>query len=229
MSNFYYDQNGLIVQKDLDGGDTASREGLYWFSQSLYAKGSPGLTTEQRNEFNRVLNLLQTNPGVFIRNPIKYNDPKDFSRDQTVPLILAMGAMRERDYLKLLFKKQTNNFFRYQNNDVGFFQDLNYYIRAFHNVFFYPLLFLGDTCLLVESIIRCIQGRDLNNVGDDINHTAVLLQAQYTLSTPISFLARKIYKWFRPKGIQYAWDWYFRPETGANDFNDVYRNLIEMM
>jgi hypothetical protein len=211
----------------MDGGDTAGREGDYWFSQYLYSYNS--LTSDQKNEFSRVLSLLQVNPGVFVRNPIQYNNPLDFSRDQTVPLILAMGGLLQYDLLKLLFKKQVKNYFRYQNNDLGSFQDLNYYIRAFRMWYLYPLLFLGDLFILGESVIRCIQGKDPNNVGDDINQTLVLLQAQYCLATPISWLARKIYKWFRPQGIQYAWDWYFRPETGANDFNDIYRALISKM
>src|SRR5262249_26025477 len=29
--------------------------------------------------------------GTFRRNPDKYNDPKDFSRDQTIPIVAAMG------------------------------------------------------------------------------------------------------------------------------------------
>jgi hypothetical protein len=225
----FYDANGLIVQENGDGGDTAGREGDYWFSQALYSHDAQALTMDQQHEFDRVLTLLQVSPGIFIRNPVQYNNPKDFSRDQTVPLILAMGQMKRPNVLWKLFKLQIKNLFRYQNNDIGFFQDLNYYIRAFNWLWLYPLLFIGDLFILGESIVRCIQGRDPNNVGDDINHTLVLIQAQYNMATPISLLARFIYKKFRPQGIQYAWDWYFRPSTGANDFSDIYKKLIEAM
>lgn len=215
------DSNGLIVQKDLDGGDTAGREGDYWFVHTA-------LGIQREDSFKKVLELLQVAPGVFVRNPIGYNDPKDFSRDQTVPLILAMGEMKEYGTLKLLFKKQLKNFFRYQNGDIGLLGDLGYYIRSFQSWYAYPVLLLGDLQLLANSIFRCFV-RNPDNVSDDINHTLGLIQAQYTYPTPISYIARKIYKWFRPGGIQRAWDWYFRPESRANPFNEMYRELIDKM
>ncbi len=220
LVSLFLDVNGLIVQQDGDGGDTAGREGDFWFAHS-------GVGREE--SFKKVLDLLQTSPGVFVRNPVGYNDPKDFSRDQTVPLILAMGEMKEYGTLKLLFKKQLKNFFRYQNGDIGLLGDLGYYIRSFRSWYAYPALLLGDFQLLVNSIFRCFAGRDPDNVSDDVNHTMGLLQAQYIYPTPISYLARKIYKHLRPGGIQRAWDWYFRPESRANPFNEIYRELINKM
>ena len=223
IMSMFLDINGLIVQRDMDGGDTAGREGDYWFAHVLNNESLDLV------RFNKNLQLLQVEPGVFIRNPINYNDPKDFSRDQTVPLILAMGEMKEYGTLKLLFKKQLLNFGRYQNGDIGLIGDLGYYIRAFKMWYLYPILILGDAQLLVNSIIRCIKGRNYDDVSDDINHTLGLLQAQNTYPTPVSWLARKVYKHFRPGGIQRAWDWYFRPDSGANPFNEMYRNLIDKM
>lgn len=220
----FLDSNGLIVQKDMDGGDTAGREGDYWFYNGLVK--DPQINPR---EFSRVLELLQVEPGRFIRNPINYNNADDFSRDQTVPLILAMGEMKAYSTLKQLLSRQIKNFFRYQNNDIGFVGDVGYYIRAFRAWYLYPALLIGDIQLLVNSIVRCIWGRDRNDVSDDINHTMTLLQAQYVYPTPISWLSRKVYKWFVPGGIQTRWNHYFRPETGANPFNEIYRNLISGM
>jgi len=217
----YYDNNGLIVQRDGDGGDTAGREGDYFFHL--------GLIGYKFTDFDRVLALLQVSPGVFVRNPTHYNDPNDFSRDQTVPLILAMGQMGRTKVLKLLLNKQIKNYFRYQNNDIGAFSDVGYYIRAFKAWYLYPILFVTDLQLIVESIVRCIQGKDPTNTSDDINHTLALLQAQYRLPTVGSWLARKIYVLFRPGGIQAAWDRYFDPNSGANPFNELYKNLISSM
>jgi len=218
---YYYDNNGLIVQRDGDGGDTAGREGDYFFHL--------GLTGYVYTDFDRVLEALQVSPGVFIRNPVHYNDPKDFSRDQTVPLILAMGEMGRTKVLKLLLKKQIKNYFRYQNNDIGAFSDVGYYIRAFKAWYLYPVLVLTDLQLIGESIIRCIQGKNPVDTSDDINHTLALLQSQNRFPTVGSYIARKIYKLFRPGGIQAAWDRYFSPESGANPFNDLYRDLISKM
>jgi len=217
----YYDSNGLIVQKDGDGGDTAGREGDYYFHL--------GLTGYVHTDFDTVLANLQLSPGVFIRNPIKYNDPKDFSRDQTIPLILAMGEMERYETLRHLFWNQCKRFGFYPNGDIGSFEDLGYYIRAFKAWYLYPALILGDIEMLGESIIRIIKSKDLNDTSDDINHTLALLQAQHHFATPISWLARKIYKAFVVGGIQSRWDGYFDPESGANDFNNLYRSLISGM
>lgn len=221
----YYDNNNLIVQRDGDGGDTAGREGDYWFAQGLYNHGNPG----EIYGFDSVLTHLQVNPGVFVRNPVHYNNPKDFSRDQTIPLILAMGEYRRYATLKCLFWNQFKNFGRYPNGDIAGPEDLGYYIRAFKAWYFYPVLIFGDFQMLVNSVIRIVKSSNVNDTSDDINHTLALLQAQAHLPTPISYLARKIYKKWVVGGIQSRWDGYFNPASGANDFNEIYRNLISSM
>lgn len=220
--HFYTDDNGLIVQKDMDGGDSAGREGDYWFGTDLIEQH---LDSES---FNNTLTKLEVQPGVFVRNPVHYNDPKDFSRDQTISLICAMGRMKAYSTLKLLLEKQLKNYFRYQNGDVGFFEDAGYYIRAFKAWYLYPVLLLGDTQMFINSLVRLYKGRDTNDVSDDINHTIALLQAQNTYPTPVSWLARKVYKFIKG-GIQSRWNWYFRAETGANPFNELYQPLISKM
>lgn len=218
-----YDNNGLIVQADLDGGDTAGREGDYWFYQGL--KKDPQVNP---TEFDRVLKLLQVRPGVFIRNPIRYNDPKDFSRDQQTSIILALGEMEKYDVLKTLLGNQLRNFGLYPNGDIATPEDWGLYIRAFKAWYLYPALLVGDTFMLANSLIRLYKGKNTDDVSDDVNHTLILLQAQYHMATPISFLARKLYKLIKG-GIQTRWSWYFRPETGANPFDELYRDLISRM
>lgn len=242
-----YDSNGLIVQLDGDGGDTAGREGDYWFFVGVNKYFC------SRN-FKDVLFMLQVNAGEFVRNPVHYNDPKDFSRDQTVPLILAMGEMKEYNILKLVFWKQVKRFGAYQNfsvkwskelpdnderykkilgriwvkGDIGSPEDFGYYIRAFRWGWLYPVLLVSDIQLLMNSFIRVIRGSD-TNTSDDINHTLGLIQAQNIYATPISWVARLVYKWLRRGGVQRAWDNYFDPRTNANSFNEMYRPLIRNM
>jgi hypothetical protein len=55
-----------------------------------------------------------------------------------------------------------------------------------------------------------------SNTSNDINFIGDLAQAQKVYPTPISFLARKIYKHFRPNGAEYALYSYFDPSSGAN-------------
>lgn len=65
-----------------------------------------------------------------------------------------------------------------------------------------------------------------NNVGDDILHIQQAIQSKEALATPISWLSNLIYAKFRPHGVQYALDWYHRPETYSNPLNELYRPLI---
>jgi len=221
----FYDQNKLIVQQDGDGGDTAGREGDYWVMHALTR-----IAVLERPTFSEVLEKLQVAPGTYVRNPEKYNAPNDFSRDQTVPLIVAMGLHREYGHLQKLMKEQLKRATFYQNGDMALPQDWGYYIRAFRFWPLYPVLMLGDAFLFLNSIFRCLGGlRNADDVSDDINHTIALLQAQESLPTPISWLARKFYVFFRPGGVQAAWDHYFRPSTGANPFHELFRPLIEKL
>jgi hypothetical protein len=88
----YFDSYGLPVQRNCDGGDTAQRVGWMWLGIHLRTvlgnpwHISPPITFEQ------ALQVLEPQQdGMFIRHPVTWNDPKDFSRDQTIPLIAAMG------------------------------------------------------------------------------------------------------------------------------------------
>lgn len=224
----YTDANNLIVQKNGDGGDTAGREGDYWFFAGLTKS-----TYAPRSLIN-VLSHLQVSPGIFIRNPTKnpttppaksWNDPTDFSRDQTSPMILALGAMEQYSILKNLLWHQIKRFGFYQNHDLPSPEDLGAYIRSFKAWYLYPVLWVTDCFLFGETVIRIYA--PLTDVSDDINHTLRLLQAQYIYPTLMSLLARKVYKTYR--NVQGAWDLYFDPSSGANPFNKIYEPLIKRM
>lgn len=64
-----------------------------------------------------------------------------------------------------------------------------------------------------------------DSTGNDINHTTALLQALYC-PTPLSWLARLLYRLLRPEGVQYAWDRYFDPQYKGNPFNELARPLL---
>lgn len=216
--NFTYDSTGLFVN-GADGGDTAGREGDFWFYNGIV--NGP----DQSGEFSRVLNLLQVSSGVYVRNPNQpqYNIPSDFSRDQTIPLILAMGANKQYGTLRQLLWTQIKHLGFYQNWDMPGPADVSSYIRAFNAWYLYPILLFTDFAFVVESLIRV--EATLGDTSDDINHTLQLLQAQYKFPTPVSLLARKIYKKYR--NIQQAWDGYFSPNSCK--FNELYSPLISKM
>lgn len=96
----FYDKDGLIVHDGMDGGDTAQREGWYWFGVWIrqYVLRQPW-TVPRKLVFSEVIKLLEpAGDGIFYRHPkLKpWNSPFDkdygFSRDQMVPLVAAMGV-----------------------------------------------------------------------------------------------------------------------------------------
>ena len=184
-----------------------------------------GYTMPNLPEYYKI-HKIEVASGIYIRNPTNYNDPNDFSRDQQTPLVIGMGYKNDTDRLKRLFKAHASRFFKYQNADIASPENVGQYFRALKWNFMYPYFFLSDILMLGGVIVRLIQARDPDNVGDDLNLMLSLLQAKDNMATPWSFIARKIYKWFRPRGIQYALDHYFRPETGALPMDDLYRPLI---
>ncbi len=102
---FFAPPDWKIPAKCQDGGDTAQREGLYWFGVCLRQQ-TPGMApwTQPRGKlnlnFDQVLRLLEPNSkGIFYRHPkiAPYNQPFaetggfGFSRDQLIPIVAAMG------------------------------------------------------------------------------------------------------------------------------------------
>lgn len=254
MININFDEQGLIVQLNGDGGDCAGRSGELYTGLFLNKVSEKSIC----EQFTNVLNLLEPNKdGVLLRyNKLPYNDPFKggfaTSRDQTIPIIIAAGFYKEVNFLKRITVKQLKRFTLFQNKDLCDFESMGNYIRAFWSsgyklaLLFYPILLLGDLFMLVNSVIRCIKGKNYDDVGDDINHTQSQLQAVYALPTPISFISRKIYSKFRPafsplsgtpiayshkvngyNGVQYAFDWYHRSETFGNPINIIYQPLIK--
>lgn len=236
-----FDQYHLPVQADGDGGDTAQRVGTYYIG--LKVRENLGFLNHEyafhaHRYFSYALTHLEIHPGIFVRHPKQWNYITDFSRDQQTPLVIAMGMYEdEKPRLKRLFREHASRFFRYQNKDIASPEHIGFYIRGLRYYACYPLLVFSDLFMLLNSVILMVKGRDPDNVGDDINHTLAVLQARLIMPTPVSFLARMLYK-LRPKNfgntqlgeispIQGAWSWYFRPETGASSFHELYRPIIK--
>jgi len=66
------------------------------------------------------------------------------------------------------------------------------------------------------------------NTSNDVNFIGDLAQAQNVYPTPISFIARKIYRCFRPCGVQFALDSYFNLDTGNNaEFALLWKPIVD--
>lgn len=220
----YLDSKGLIVQASGDGGDTLQREGFWNEGQCLNSQ-YPYIS--DMVSYLMALCYLESSVGFARYWKEPYNDPKDTSRDQLVSNIRACGYYRYNIVLSGILKRVLKNFSRFPNGDIAFINDYGRFIRAFRVWYLYLLLPLFDVPLIVNSIIRCIKGRNFDDVGDDVNHIGDLAQAQNVYATPTSWIARQIYKHFRPRGPQYALDWYFRPAAGGNpEFAQLWAPII---
>jgi hypothetical protein len=223
----HFDAHGLIVQANGDGGDTAQRTGMLFFQY------------RDEEAFVNALDQLEIAPGIYVRHPYQAgfrNDPNRFSRDQQRALVIAMGSYRMDDRLWRLAKAHLARFGKYQNLDYLGPSHLGEYLRAFRAWPVYPLLLITDVGLVVSSIDIALT-KDKDNV-DDNNHVMALVQASQTMPTPISWLATRLYKKYRPINfgneilgesdpVQGALSWYHRAESGGNPFiSEMYRSSL---
>ncbi len=236
----YLDMRGLPVQKDGDGGDTAQRVGMITFGRYLNRDGNI-------YQIAQWLAKLTVGDGQFVRNPdptMWYSNPKNFSRDQTRSLVMAMGAYALSEPLKANLKNLIKNFGFYPNvypnftspgdkdyvkkiPDLASPEHYSEYIRALYAcgnrsmLALYPVVLLGDCFKLLGTLIDVFYTDRDPTETDDVNSIMSHLQALNWMPTPLSWLARKIYSKYRPiannpEGITVG------PESALNGyfFND---------
>jgi hypothetical protein len=257
------DKHGLIVQADGDGGDTCQRVGMYYYGRYL----TEGRPRHLRDEFMAEAAQLEVprQSGIIVRHPYQKDyrppgrppelptetfrsDPASVSRDQTDPLIIALGAFGEIEYLRRLWKEFVGRGFRYQNGDVPLLQSWSGWIRAFGLWYLYPFLWFFDLGLIGSSVVKCMD--DDPDHSDDNNHMIRMFQSTDTLATPMSWFARRYWARNRPRtygsyvgeyhqdGVTYkypgesnyvmgAFVWYHRPQNKGNpEIAEVYRDQI---
>ena len=219
------DQYGLIVQQNGDQGDCAARSGQYY----SVVNSISGLM--------HVCSNLEKSGGLWIRHP-QYPDVKDFSRDQTDPIIIMLGVNDLKPWLDSLFKAHIKRGFFYQNKDWPMFSTPGLYIRAFKAWYLYPLLLILDLGFLLI-FLQNLANHNPDDV-DDNNCVMRFTQAVLKYPTPWSYLGRKLYAWTRPKNlgnsfgeknnVMAALMWYHRaaaPSFGNPEIAEAYRPIIE--
>ena len=210
----YRDSFGLITQHDFDGGDTAHRTGLFYLGLYLNYKDNPKAIIKIKEYFKNDLGKIEYDTGKFVRHPDKnmwYSNPKNFSRDQNTPLIVALGFFEEKESIRGNLSQLIKGYGFYPNilknwtnkekvipldyRDFAGMSDWGSYIRALDNKSLYPLLLVSDTQLLGSSIIRfSLSYLDQDDSSDDINFSVHLIQSQLVMPTPLSKLASWFYK-----------------------------------
>jgi hypothetical protein len=216
----YTDRLGYITTKDGDGGDSPQRLGMYYFAMFLYGRRPwPALILTK-------LSRLEVKSGRYIRHP----DP-DFwgsrtntmSRDQTVSLVIMMGAYCFQKKLKELFYAHISRLGFYWNTrrngmwptlsehkakapawkkwdyswkipDFAPIHHWGVYVRAFRAKWLYPFLIISDLSLLLDAIIRVLKSYvDSKDTLDD-NFLMMVVQAKVFMPTPLWPIIAWMYK-----------------------------------
>lgn len=241
----FIDKHGCVVMGNGDGGDP--NHGFFFVIGEMYAQKNDSAKAGVRDFARAMLNFLKDGPGQYVRHQCDgeawHADPKEFSRDQTLPLAFMLSVCGFRTDLKELYWAHFRRLGKCQNKDWLFPEHWNIFIRGLGWWWLYPLLIIGDIQMIGSAIVRCIKSqRDFDDVGDDKNMTLSIMAGELYLWTPFVEIARLIYKYFRADwfvdgpyhhkisighGVQYAWDRYYREETGAPPINEYMRPFIK--
>lgn len=219
----YFDKYNLLGHRykedptQFDKGDSCADSCRYYYLESL----TPQKVASReliRTQFSQAVTALEIDKtGIFRRHPDQYNEPEDFSRDQMVPLILALSAWSKTDALRRLYEKQKSRLILCQNKDIFFWEYVLFW-RGLSILSLYPMILLLDLGLLVNSIIRVINSYlSSDKVADDLNTQCYLIFSKNKYPTPMSLIAILIYK-LRRHGALKPWTHYYRhPENPPID------------
>lgn len=246
-TRWYFDKDNLPVQKDGDRGDTANRIGLLALAVAMidgpmrdkgYSYLNISDTIMDKFIFPPALSKIRVARGVYVRHPdgtTPYPSgqlpqdfiaaPHRFSRDQQIPIKVSLGFYSAlKNELQDMWKAQKSRWLRYQNIDIPSPEHLGQYVRSFNAKWLWPVNLVGDVFMLGGTLVGIARYK-INNDDVDffVNNLPSILQARFRNPTPLSWLSRKLTAPY----MQKAWDHYFREETGACAFNELYRPIIK--
>jgi hypothetical protein len=171
----YIDAYAIIVQKDLDGGDSLHREGLYAFGKWLrYNREANSFHIDEipeRQDPGKIMDKFEVQPGIYVRHPDPnkwYSNPDTTSRDQLIAVIAYCAAYKDYPRLWRLFKAVAGRGFFAQNvlrnGDVPkqwkvpdtMLGHLGLFIRAggWWTAPLYPLLYVTDALDLMSTVLQ---------------------------------------------------------------------------
>lgn len=140
------DKHGLYVQADGDGGDCPHRTGI---AMTYLAFNDRAKALEL---FMSARAYLHTADG-YIRHPVMWNQPWDFSRDQASRLMLgfaAVGCFGQR----LVRQYYSKNKLFHQNKDPWGIGELGFLIRVLNLWYLYPILIVLDLRFIIDIFTR---------------------------------------------------------------------------
>jgi hypothetical protein len=209
-------ENGLIVQTDKDGGDTAQREGMAWFAIALLQERNIQPVVTPPLPWAKAIALLEDGKtGQLRRHPSKdrpnklnpWSDVNDFSRDQQAPIVAALGLLGPADLRHRLATAFEARGRRCQNGEPGGPDHQNFFRRAFSNtgeaIGKEPIEAFGEALLAGMVLSLAVRGKkDRGDVGDDLNFLLSLTVSRRWRSTQTSEAA--ICEYFRTRPWNYG-------------------------
>jgi hypothetical protein len=195
----HLDKYGLIVQANGNGGDTAQREGWAWFGSWIRSEilKNPWPVARPLKTCTATMGLLEMGQsGTFRRNPDpQWNALQDFSRDQTIPIVAAMGVWNDHARLERFWQKTVSRSYRAQNGDLMGTGGVNLFLRARNLA---PGI-IGDIQMPLDVAARInSSSSDKNDVGDDLNLIVILLMSKLRSSNDSTNTALAAYAKGRP-------------------------------
>ena len=232
----YLDEEGFIVQKNRDGGDSLNRLGHLYFLLSLlgYDQDLHGRTL--RNGFQAQLAKLTVTPGLYRRHWDKnkwYYNEQTTSRDQYTPIVITAGLLGDIEVIKDIIEYLTRNGC-YPNSDLLLPGNVAELLRGRGNISSLQPFNKYSLADLDCAQVYMARFRAMRHVGpapsdsgsDDLNTTLTLL---YGLTVnPTSNLEAAAYEYFNAnqKPIERL-KYYFRPENNGPPLDDVYEVAIQ--
>jgi hypothetical protein len=190
----------------------------------------------------KTVDLLVTSQGL-IRSPTTWNKVSDTSRDQTRPMMIAMGMTNyfsdsSMNRLNIFLLKPKGLIGRYPNGDIASPENWNEWRRAIGK----EPTWLGDLNACGDASLRCYQAsKDLDDVGDDLNTLLTLVFFYLVKPTHLSKQALIYYLINRPPSygtltmgevdhVLGALAWYFRKESGGNPYlAEMWREPLKVL
>lgn len=210
----------VITQADGDMGDGLQRTAMYYIGLYLL-----GLADTQG--FLHAVQILRANHDerIPIRDPVRWNDPFDVSRDQEDPWLIALFFYGHLATMRFLIFRRWRRFGLYSNGDLtGPVQVANDF-RLLNWWWLYPVICIFDFGFVIGAIQDCIWGRIVRGRDgtwlDMDNAVTRLAFTERVMPTPFSRASIWIYDHGFPKtpagrGLLSALSWKHRTEAGAN-------------
>lgn len=211
----------------------------YYYFKHLLADGISKRYLDFK--FSSLVKQFKVSDGIFRRYPLpgqnkehslpqaKFDDPRNLSRDNTLPLVIGFGHFGHRVDLKHFMIAMLKRFSFYQNTHThkgesklmpDFAPPDNWatFVRAYvesykglgrlNKICLWLLLNLLDVFSVLQTLLYVLHGHFINpnETGSELNIFAACLQRKLVLQTPLGYIANLIYFKMRAFPVEVAYN-----------------------